>query len=280
MRVSVWSMTLSIVMLCTLPGTGGASEPYDNVATPPGSYFVMYPLYYGADRLMGQNGEPVAADPDAALYQSTFKYNYFNKTVLPNTAMLAAFFPAGCLELLGDSDCGIGDLSLVGAYWFIDDPATKTWIGTRLQTVVPIGSYDQDRKANMGGNVWKFRPQLYGAKQVGNVLVELTAKYMIYTENRDSDVRPGNEVNLESYAGYFLRPDLLLGVHLNHTFGVDKTVDGTTIPDSGVRTWQSGASLFKNFGGGFSALVEVLSDFATKNCLEGTTVMMRLSWKL
>ena len=280
MRKRLSAIVLSVSMLGAAQGEVGASEPYDNIASPPGSYFVMYPQYYSADRLMDNNGDPVAADPDAAIYQSTFKYNYFNKSWLPNTAMLTAFVPAGGMELRGDSDCGIGDLSLVGAYWFVDDPATKTWIGTRLQTVVPIGSYDQDRKANMGGNVWKFRPQLYGAKQVGKALVELTAKYMIYTENTDTDTRLGNEVNLESYAGYFLRPDLLLGGHLNHTFGEEKTVAGVTVPDSGVRTWQAGASLFKNFGGGFSALVEVLSDFATKNCLEGTNVMMRLSWKL
>ncbi|MBU0485305.1 MAG: transporter [Proteobacteria bacterium] len=279
MRNNGWFAVLWI-LLCFAPGESDASEPYDNVAAPAGSYFSLYPLYYGSDRLMDKDGKPVAADPDAVQYQNTFKYTYYNKTLLPKTALFSAFVPVGCLDLFGDDDCGIGDLSLVGAYWLVDDPATKTWFGTRLQTVVPIGSYDQESKANLGGNVWKFRPQLYGAKQMGNVLLEGTAKYMIYTENNDTDIRQGNEVNLESYGGYFLRPDLLLGAHLNHTFSDDRKVGGTTVPDTGIRKWQAGASLFKNFGSGFAALVEVLSDFAVENALEGTTVLMRLSWKL
>ncbi len=278
MRKHIFAGVL-LLLICFATETSRAAEPYDNIAMPQGSYFSAYPLYYGAGRLKDKDGDALSVDPNAALYQTTFKYNYYDRTLLPNTSVISAFIPAGCMELLGDRDCGIGDLSLVVGYWFVDDPAARTWFGTRLQTVAPIGSYDRDRKANMGGNVWKFRPQLYAAKQVGDLLIELTAKYMIYTKNKETDTRPGNEVNLESYAGYFLRSDLLLGGHLNGTFGRARTVAGSRVPDSGVRIFQAGPSLLKNFGKGFSVTVEGLADFAVKNSTEGYTVLVRLSWK-
>jgi hypothetical protein len=280
MRNTIIAGFLATLWFCFSAGVSRGMEPYDDVAMPQGSYFSMYPLYYHADRLMDKNGNAVAANPEAALYQNTFKYNYYDKTLLPNTALFSALLPVGCIEMLGSHDCGVGDLTLVGGYWFVDDPESKTWFGVRAQVVAPIGSYDKNSKANMGANVWKFRPILYAAKQIGNFQAELTAKYTIYTKNADTDTRQGNEATAEGYVGYFLKPDLLLGGHLNGTFGQDKTVSGAKVPDSGVLIWQAGASVFKNFGGGFSALIEALSDFGVKNSTEGYTVLARLSWKL
>lgn len=280
MRKKKATPSLLVLLLCATTETGHALEPYDNVAMPPGSYFSTYPLFSRSTRLMDKNGDAVATDPDLELYQNTFKYTYYDKALLPNTLSLVAMLPVGYIDLLGDHDGGIGDLTLVGGYWFVDDPVTKTWFGARLQTVVPIGSYDKDSRANMGGNVWKVRPVLYYAKQTGNFQLELTTKYTINAKNTDTDTRLGDDVGVEGYAGYFLRPDLLLGWHLNGTFGQDKTVAGNRVPDSGVRICQSGPSLLKKFGQGFSVTVLALSDFAVQNSTEGYTVLARLSWKL
>jgi hypothetical protein len=280
MRKAIVAKFCLVLSICLTAAIGQAMEPYDNIAMPQGSYFSTYPLYYHADHLMDKNGNAVATNPEATLYQNTFKYTYYDRTLLPNTAAFAALLPVGCMELRGDRDCGLGDLTLVGSYWLVDNPVDKTWFGARAQVVAPIGSYDKTSKANMGGNVWKYRPILYAAKQIGNIQAELTAKYTIYTKNNDTDTLQGNETTAEGYVGYFLKPDLLLSAHLNGTIGQDKTVSGARVSDSGVQVFQAGASLFKNFGGGFSALVEVLSDFAVKNSTEGYTVLARLSWKL
>lgn len=271
---------LLVLLVCSTAGTGRAAEPYDNVAMPQGSYFSTYPLFRHANRLMDKNGNPVATDPDLELYQNTFKYTYYDKTLLPKTISLCTMLPVSYMNLRGDHDGGIGDLALIAGYWFVDDPVAKTWFGARLQTIVPIGSYDKGSKANLGGNVWQFRPVLYFAKQSGNLQMELTMKYSIYTTNTDTDTRQGHDVIVEGYAGWFLRPDLLLGWQLNGTFGQDKTVAGNRVVDSGGRIYQTGPSLFKNFGKGFSATVEALSDFAVHNSTEGYTVLARLSWKI
>lgn len=280
MRKAIIAKFCLFLSLCFTGEIGHAMEPYDNIAMPQGSYFSTYPWYSRADRLMDKNGDSVAPDPDFALYQNTFKYTYYDRTLLPHTTAFAALLPVGCMELRGERDCGLGDLTLVGSYWLVDNPESKSWFGARAQIVAPIGSYEKTSKANMGGNVWKYRPILYAAKQTGNIQAELTAKYTFYTKNVDTDTLQGNEATAEGYVGYFVKPDLLVSAHLNGTVGQAKTVNGSKVPDSGIRVCQAGLSVFKNFGGGFSALVEALSDFAVKNSTEGYTVLARLSWKL
>lgn len=269
-----------VLLICSAARICSALEPTDNVPSPQGSYFTIYPLFSRATRLMDKNGDATPVDPDVTLYQNTFKYSYSDKTLLPNTTAFCVLLPVGYVNILGDHDGGIGDPSFFGGYWFVDDPVAKTWLGARLQTFVPIGSYDKESKANMGTNVWKFRPMLFFAKQMGNVQLELTTKYTIYTTNNDTDTRLGNEVIVEGYAGYFPRPDLLLGWHVNSIFGEDKTVASGRVPDSGVRIYQTGPSVLKKFGNGFSVTVEALSDVAVHNSTEGYTVQARLIWKL
>jgi len=268
----------SLLYFCTVRESLGI-EPFDNIARPEGSYLFLYPSYSRADRLKDRNGNVLPTNPDATTYQILFKYNYFNRKLLPNATLFSVFLPVGCTEMLGDRDCGIGDLSLVSGYWFIDDPVSKTWFGGKVLTVAPIGSYNKDRKANMGGNVWKFQPTLFSATQMGKVQAELTARYTIYTKNADTGVQQGNDVSVDAYCGYYLWPSLLAGGHLNGTFGWDKTVNGSAVRDSGIQKLQAGVSVLKRFGG-FSALVEALSDFGVKNSTEGFTVLIRLCWNL
>jgi len=91
--------------------TGQAAEPYDNVAMPPGAYLSDYPLFSHSTRLMDKNGDAIAAVPGLELYQNTFNYTYYDKTLLPNTLSLCAMMAVGYVNLLGGHDGGSGDLA-------------------------------------------------------------------------------------------------------------------------------------------------------------------------
>ncbi|MBF0558355.1 MAG: transporter, partial [Nitrospirae bacterium] len=247
---------LFVILLFT--GECLGTDPYDNIAVPPGPYLSTYPYYFSSSELADKNGNRISKDPDAKTYQNTLKFNYYDKTVLPNTSVLAILVPGGCTQMLGDHDCGIGDLLLVAGYWLVDDPDSKTWFGIRPSLSVPTGSYDKNRKANMGSNVWQVRPIVFFAKQFWKIDLELTAKYNIFTKNDDTHTRQGNQVIFEEYAGYFIRPDLLLGFHFNGIWGQDTIVNGAPIHESGVQKYQAGPSIFKDFGNGFAILIEGL----------------------
>jgi hypothetical protein len=252
-----------------------ALDPFDNIARAQGAYLMLYPQYARATRMMDKDGNTLPTKPDATLYQNLFKLLYIDKTLLPNATVVSASIPIGYSEMFGDHDFGIGDLSLLAGYWFLDDAASKTWFGGKMTVVVPVGSYDAKRKANMGANVWKFQPVLFAAKHLGKFQVELAVKFTAYTQNPDTSVRTGNDVAVETYTGYYLSPSLLVGGHFNASLGWDKTVHGSAVPDSGIRKFQAGPSVFKRFGGRTSVMVEALSDFGVKNSTEGYTVCGR-----
>lgn len=257
-----------------------AQEPFDNVAPPPGSYVGLYPIFSRADRLMDANGNSLPVDPELRLDQVLLKYTFVDNTLLPHTTLLSVFVPVGKLELLHDSDTGTGDLGAAAGYWFIEDTTARNWLGGKLSISAPTGSYDKNRAANMGTNVWSFQPQVLAATRTGDFQMEIQGKYTTYSKNADTGVRQGDNLGLDLYCGYYLSPTMVLGGHVNGTIGEDRTENGTRIPDSGVKKWQGGASMYKRFSPMFSTLMMVTSDFGVENTTDGYTVLLKASWRL
>lgn len=277
MKRSAW---LAVLCLCfTFSGRAYGLDPYDNVALPQGWFLSLYPSYYQASTYTDNNGNK-QMDPGIRAYQTGVRFTYYDKTLLPKTWAFSIILPAGQKEQLGISDSGIGDLTLTAGYWFVDDPASKTYFAAGMFVDVPTGGYDKTKKSNMGSNMYKFRPAIGFAKDIGKLHTEGILKYNIYTENKDTGVRPGSETIAELYAGYFVRLTVLLGGLLNATFGQNKTVNGRETAGSGLRRYQAGPSVYWVPAKGFSITVDALSEFGTKNTAEGYLLMSRFSWKL
>lgn len=257
-----------------------ALDPFDNIPFPEGKYFLTYPIYYTADRLKDGSGNTSVSNLDLDSYVNLFRFCYYNKTTFDNAWTFSFIQPVGRVEILGEHDQGIGDATVCGGYWFIDNPDSKTWFGAIGYVDIPIGDYDPAKSANMGANMWKFRPSLIFAKQFGKFDLELTAKYNIYTENKDIDTKPGQETIIESYLGYFLRPSLMLGGHFNATFGQDKTVGGSDVPDSSVKKYQAGPSINWTPASLCCITFETLFDFGVENSTSGQLYLVRLAWKI
>jgi hypothetical protein len=205
--------------------------------------------------------------------------SYFNRTTFKNTWVASILIPVGHIEALGDHDEGLGDATVVFGYWIIDRPGSKTWLSLAQFIDIPIGNFDKSKSANMGSSVWKIRPSVYFGKYFFDKIdLEIALKYNISTGNNDTRVKNGNELILESFLGYFIRPTVLFGVHLDTIFGEDNTVNGQRILDSGVEGYRTGLSLdwvFDTRGINFKYLV----DFGRKNSPEGHLFQMRFSWK-
>ncbi|MBF0487568.1 MAG: transporter [Nitrospirae bacterium] len=260
-----------------------AVDPFENnvggVNGPNEIYLTVYPIFYSASKLKDNTGDVASNNLGAKLYQASERLTYYNKSLFGNTIILTGILPVGKTELSGNSNTGIGDTTFLAGYWLVDDPSSGTYIAAGSYFDFPTGDYNKNRAANMGQNVWKFRPTVGVAKQIGGLDMELTFKYNMYTENKDTGTRAGNEMIVEGYTGYFVRPDLLLGAHLNATFGSDSHVDGEKIASTAVRLYQAGPSIMW-ISGKFSALVVGLADFDARNTAQGYTAYARLSYKL
>lgn len=269
---------MSIFLFGVGAGTCWRVQPYENIPQPQGVLLELFPVYYTASRLNDKSGTAVSTNMGLKLYEVVSTVLYYNQSLFKNSIVAGVNVPSGYTELLGDHDAGIGDLSLVAGYWLIDDPASQTWLGAGSYLDAPTGSFKKQKSTNMGTNVWKVRPTIVLSKLFGPVDLELTTKYNIYSKNRDTDGRQGNEMISEGYIGYQIQPGLTLGTHLNATFGSDSVSAGAKVRDSGVRTFQAGASVLKMFGP-VSVTVGWLSDFAVRNSVEGYQIVARICWK-
>jgi hypothetical protein len=283
MKVFLAVCALVVLLVIAAAVDCQAVDPFENniggVTQPHELYFTVYPMIYSASKLKNNSGDTVTDDLDARLYSSILRLTYYNKSLLGNTIILSGTLPVGKTKLLGDSNSGIGDAMLLAGYWLIDDKSSGTYLAVGSYLDVPTGDYNKNNIANMGSNVWKFRPTVVAAKQIGALDMELTLKYNIYTENKDTGARAGNEAIVEGYTGYFLRPDLIAGAHLNATFGSDMNVDGVRITETAVRVFQAGPSIMW-IAGKFSILVVALDEFAARNTAQGYLVYARLGYKL
>jgi len=261
-------------------GTARAVEPFEAVALPEGWIFATYASYYNSSELLNNKGEVAVSNLDLSAYTATLRLSGYNRSWLPNTLSATLLVPVGHKDLRQDDDAGLGDITFAAGYWFIDDPETKTYFAAGSYVDIPTGSYEPAKTANMGSNVWKFRPSIGFAKQTGNLKIETALRYNIYTKNEANDVRDGNEFIAEVYAGYFIKPGVLLGWHVNGIFGDEKSFRGTGIKDSAVQRILTGPSLYLRVAKGFGITLTGLTEVGVRNSTQGTLFVTRFAWRL
>ncbi|MCU7928077.1 MAG: transporter [Candidatus Thiodiazotropha sp. (ex Dulcina madagascariensis)] len=266
---------------CLLPTHCYALDIYDAPPAPPGLFFSDYPLYYTADKTTDKDGDTAINDLGLRSYQNLFRLTYSTKSLFnKNTFVFDAILPVGRVEILGESEEGLGDILTIFGYYFIDEPKSGTYFAPAFYIDVPTGEYDKGRTVNLGSNVWQFRPALFFSKYHKRMNYDIALKYTMYTENSDTKVRSGNEIILETLLGYSIKLSLVLAAHLDATWGDDAEVDGHRLDDSGVQVYKSGVSLDWALDEKTFLDFKYLREFNTKNTPEGDLFQVRFSIKL
>lgn len=261
-------------------GQARAIEPFEAVALPEGWLFATYASYYSSSELLNKKGDVAFSNLGMRASTATLRLSGYTRSLLPNTVNVTLLVPVGRRDLRQDHDAGLGDITLAGGYWLIDNRETKTYLAVGSFIDMPTGAYKFEKTANMGANVWKFRPSIGFAKQVENLKIETALRYNIYTKNEANDVRDGNEFIAEGYAGYFIKPKVLLGWHVNGTFGGEKTFKGKEVKDSEIQRIQTGPSLYLAAAKGFAVTLTGLTEIGVRNSTQGTLFLARFAWRL
>lgn len=276
-----------------LAGTSQALEPFDNWGNPKGFYAVGYPLTYNAQEKTNKDGESDNAgkgisNADLHLAQTVLRGVYYGEK--PKAWLLSVYVPVGRTDIFDQHDVGMGDPTLVGGYFFVDNKQTNTYAALGIKVDVPWGEYDKTRFANMGNNRLRWRPLIALAKLAGPYDLEATLYYDIRRANKDyqfgGSYDEGDQFQVETYAGRFLSKTFMPGLHLNYASGKnDKYDDGTglgflEVKDSAVKNIQVGASAMWLITQRFNVLVEVLQDVSPKNAFKGTLFLGRIAWKV
>jgi hypothetical protein len=275
--------SLSIVMSMALSPLW-ALEPFDNWANPPGSYAIIYPITYGAADYLDKDGNVLLQGLDIRQSGVIARATYYQDK--PISCILSAYAPLVRISAHNvftnenESDTGLGDVTLVGGWFFVDDKVKNTYVALGFKLDMPTGSYDQNKFANLGKNVWRYRPLIAFAKLAGPFDLEAHLTHAHETVNKDKDLQAGDQLVLESYAGMFLSRQLMVGLHYNTTSAQNNELSGVELTDSAVKTSSAGPSVLYMMNPRFNVMLEYLQDFGVRNTTKGSLILARLGYKI
>lgn len=196
----------------------GAEGFFAGALPPPGTYFLLYGIYYdgtlqdgdGDDVLVG--GETVDLEVNAIAPRVV---HMTDTTILGGQWGMHAVVPffRNTLETAAGKDTrtGLGDITVNPFILAWHRPDLHWAIG--LDINIPTGSYDKDRANNIGANYWSFEPLAAVTWLPGDGWqVNAKAMYNIKLENPDTDYRSGDELHVDYTIGKSITDNLTLGV--------------------------------------------------------------------
>jgi len=248
----VWVAAAMLMGPTVLAGTAFATEggggAYPNGAEdfmagalpPPGTYFKNYMLYYTSSNFKDNNGNDLIPDFKLKAAADVLRFIHVtNYKILGANWAVHAFIPLAYQDVTmggrDDDRFGLGDI--------IVDPIILGWhfpnfhITAGLDIYIPVGTYNQDRLANLGRNYWTFEPVL-GMTYLSDGGFELSAKLMydFNTENEDTNYQSGQELHVDYTIGYHINKQWAVGVGGYYYQQItDDELNGATVSPDGFK---------------------------------------------
>ncbi|MEM9236487.1 MAG: transporter [Verrucomicrobiota bacterium] len=111
----------------------------------------------------------------------------------------------------------------------------ETIVGAGLVVVLPTGNYLKDRRLNLGGNRYTFRPQIGVVHNRGKWSYELTASGWFFSDNdsfvNGSTLEQDSLFSLQSHVVYTFRPGLWLAAGAAYGTGGRTQINGAKNDD-------------------------------------------------
>ena len=213
-------VALTGTALATESGGGaypnGAEDFMGGALPPPGTYFKNYLTYYTASEFKDNKGHDLIPDFKLKVVADVLRFvhvtNYkFLGADWAVQAVIPVVYQDVTLGGWSDDRFGLGDI--------IVDPIVLGWhsknihVTAGLDIYIPVGSYNEDRLANLGRNYWTFEPVL-GITYLSDCGFELSTKFMydFNTENDDTNYESGQEFHFDYTIGYHVNKQWAVGI--------------------------------------------------------------------
>lgn len=282
---------LATVCTCLLlPAVASADNNMrDYVAAPPDTLLSLLYHYHITGDTLNTNGKK-AADVDFAEELSLVReVYYFNVGSWLANAQVIVPFGHASLEAAGadQSSSGVGDIILLGTVWFVNRPATKTYLAFSPYFFLPTGEYDNRQSLNMGANRWGFREEFNftkGFEVIPNhtAYFEVTVGEDFFTTNHDylggQDLSQDPIFNLESHLSYDLLKDWAVSFDYYGHWGGSSDLVGRKVDNSDVNSQTIGGTLAYNFAPGWQALLQYRQDVKNENGIDAEVIQARLCY--
>jgi hypothetical protein len=135
---------------------------------------------------------------------------------------------------VASGDSGIGDTTLLLAFWPYVNRETKTYFALGAYLSLPTGSYDKNRYFNVGENVYKTALQAAYQMPVTEKINLMTAFDVIWTADNSEYLYRGQQTKLEQSAqynaqagfSYHINPTYEISANYYYTLGAEASING------------------------------------------------------
>lgn len=167
------------------------NDPRDYVPLPAGTTLIASYFSHISATDAYHNGNKVAKNMDLSANIGMIRPVYYMK-LGPLTIDPQMIIPFGNQTLQTNasvggefSSSGLADPIVAATIWFINDPASKTYLGFTPWFFLPLGEYDKHKPVNLGGNRFMFREEVGFVKGFGDLNIDLTVGVDIFGDNTD-----------------------------------------------------------------------------------------------
>ena len=223
---------------CSAANAAGDAMARDYVPAPAGvDLGILYYVHKQSDTFVA-DGHKVDADFSTDLVVA--RYVHFMEVggmIIDPQIIL----PMGTLNMdipgaVNDRRTGMGDAILLSSFWFVNDPASKTYIAFTPYITAPTGKYDSTQPGtSLGSNRWSYTAEFGMAKGFGdNTYIDLIASMDFYGRNDDyfgKQQKKDDLLTLQAIYSYNLTPTLWASAKYSYVNGGETEVDGARQDD-------------------------------------------------
>jgi len=261
--IRLFSVVISVLTLLVMTSSSAfAVNFYDGARAKKGLYFLTYSSIYVADETTDARGDVKKKDYGLFKADELLRLCYYSPDLV-----LTAMVPVGYTNIrsLSQDSTGLGDIHL-GAGHFL--PFQQAAILPMLFVKFPTGAYDSAKSVNIGSNQYDIKAMVFLYKALGDFSVDAVAKYFFRLKNSQTDVLPGDEIQLQFLLGYNLTDRLKIGPSFNWTISMDREQGGTKVNNSAREALSVGADIYYRFSR-IGVTFTYLNDVYTENMAKG-----------
>lgn len=191
--------------------------------------------------------------------------------------------PFGGLDVsfdnLGDKKTSIGDITLLSAFWFINDPKSKTYVAFTPYLTIPTGSYDNNRPSvSMGTNRWSYTAELGISKGLGeSSYIDFITAVDFYGKNDDYLGKVQHKdptFSIQTIYSYDLTSTLVASAKYAYLIGGETQFDGLN-QNNKIKTHTLTTGLTKQINKSNNIHFEYIEDIKVDNSFKNQGIRLR-----
>lgn len=284
-NIAVYSMSVLFVFTASAYAD---NDPRDYVPLPAGTTLIASYFSHISATNAYSKGNKVASNMNLSANIGMIRPVYYMK-LGPFTIDPQAIIPFGVQTLQTNtaaggeiSSSGLADPIVTATIWFINDPASKTYLGFTPWFFLPLGEYDKNKAVNLGGNRFMFREEVGFVKGVADFNIDLTASVDFFTDNdkvgpTDAKMSQDPIFNFETHLSYDINKNFFTSVDYFYHNGGKTTVAGVKNDDA-IDTHAAGVTLGFMLSPSYQLLFKYKQDLAVENGLKTSTIGTRLAY--